>query len=165
MSQGNNDGTILGANGKPTAPVAETISPEEIEAIQKEIGEMMDNPNIKNYGMALMCGAQLSAWGEHYLFNHGNYSEAASMSVLKIIHSSMLHEDGSPVPFSELAMIDKVEEMLPWVRKKTKKHAKKADREAAAAAHEAAKADKEPKADDEITAARKKKEADDSKVS
>lgn len=141
----NEGGGIVGPGGQPLPDV---LSADQ-QAISAEINQMMDNPSIKQYSMAILAGAQLSAWGEHHLVHHGKYGDQARMTMLQIIHSSMLNPDNSPRPFSEEHMAKQLDEMMPFVQARVKKHIKDAKKEAATIARAESTTDKNPKGSDD----------------
>jgi hypothetical protein len=116
---------ILGPNGQPAAEGEG--APEEAptpEAVQAEIALMMEDDKIKGFGTAMTLGAQLHAWGFQYL-TRADYSIPAKQVLIDIIQNAMLLPDGSPRPFDEVLMDKHLnEEIIPFVTKQVKKHAK-----------------------------------------
>ena len=90
------------------------------------LAKAMKDPKVQEYVSAKILGAQLYAYGDLYLSSECDYPEAVMMSIMSTVSSSIVNEDGTPRAFDELAMVRNLEEMLPSLKKRTKKHDKDA---------------------------------------
>jgi len=125
---------ILKANGEPyTRPEDADAVKAKNEALCKEIETILTDKVIQRLTQAIIAGAQLCAWGEHYLIRQGNYSNDARQNLIAVIHGAMASTDGTPKPFAEDQMLKLLKNILPFVQSRVKKNINAAKKERAKA--------------------------------
>lgn len=111
------------------APELVLTEQQQMEKLNKEVGEIMDDSLIKQYSECIVLGAQLHAWGVQYLLREGPGTPEARQAIVHIVQSCMLMPDGqTPRPFAENKMLTHLDDTQKFIRSKVEQHIKDAQR-------------------------------------
>jgi len=102
---------IVGPSGQP---IEDQPSMEEIEKVKAEVEDMVKDPEVEQYGSALVGGYRLNAWGHHYISLLGKYSKEARQVYYNTVMMGLVDPAaGGPRPFSENSLVKHLAELLP----------------------------------------------------